>query len=106
MTAAQEYFDRYPCAAVFLAATSSGIILVLPIEKSYFLVIFIMKNREVYVNLTVLASFFTITRLKIIAATFRNMKKTRLNELYIYVVKIFLLKLIFRKLYSKNWKKC
>ena len=30
-----------------------------------------------------------ITRLKIIAATFQKHEKTRIDELYIYVVKIF-----------------
>ena len=67
---------------------------------------FIRKNCELYVNLTILGGFFAITRLRIIAATFRNVEKTRLNELYINVDKIFLLKWIFRKLYLKNWKKC
>ena len=53
---------------------------------------FIRKNRELHVNLTILAGFFAITRSKIIAATFRKMEKTRLDELYIYVDKNFLLK--------------
>ena len=75
-----------------LAATSSGFLPVSLVEKSCFLVILLRKNRELYVNLTILAGFFAITRLKIIAATFRNMEKTRLDELYIYVDNNFLLK--------------
>ena len=67
---------------------------------------FIKKNRVLYVNWTILAGFYVITRPKIIAATFQKMEKTRLNELDIYVDKDFLLKWIFWKLYLKNWKKC
>ena len=53
---------------------------------------FLKKNRELYVNLTILAGFFTIAQSKLIRATFRNMEKTRLDELFIYVDKNFLLK--------------
>ena len=70
--------------------------------KKLFFGDFIMENHKIYVILTILAGFFAITRLKIIAATFRNMEKTRLNELYINVDKNFLLKWIFRKFYLKN----
>ena len=98
--------SKYPCAAVILAFTSSGF---LPVRtscwKKLFFGDFIMKNHKLYVNLTILAGFFAITRSKIIASTFRKMEKTRIDEFYIYVVKIFLLKLIFRKLYSKKLKK-
>ena len=93
--------SEYPCGAAILAATSYRILPVRRVEKSYFLVILLGKIAN-YVNLTILAVFFAITRMKIIAATFRNMEQTRLDALNIYVVKIFLLKLIFRKLYSKN----
>ena len=39
----------------------------------------------------ILAGFFDITQLKIIADEIRKLEKTRLNELYIYVDKIFFL---------------
>ena len=39
------------------------------------------ENRELYVNLTILAVFFVIIQLKIIATKFRKLKKMRLVEL-------------------------
>ena len=50
---------------------------------------FIKKNRVLYVNLTILAGFYVITRPKIIAETFQKMEKTRLDEFHIYVDKNF-----------------
>ena len=46
---------------------------------SYFPVIVIKNNRELYVNLTTLSYFFAMTWLKIIPAKFRKMKKMRLD---------------------------
>ena len=102
MAFAQEYYVWIPLRGGILAATSSGF---LP-EKKLFSGDFIEKNRELYVNLTILAGFFANNQSKIIAATFRNMESTRLDGLYIYEDKSFLLKSIFRKLYLKNLKKC
>ena len=92
MGAAQEYNVGIPRAGAILAATSSGFLPVRLVKKKLFSGDFIRKNRELYVNMTILAGFFTITLSKIFAAKFRNMKKTRLKELYIYVDKNFLLK--------------
>ena len=86
----RNIISEYPCAVGILAATSSGFLTVRLVEKSYSLVILLGKIANV--NLTILASFFAITQSKIIAATFRNMEKTRLDELYIYVGNDFLLK--------------
>ena len=57
--------------------------------------------------MTILAGFVAITQSKIIAATFRTMEKTRLDELYIYVVfssKMNISNVIFKKLKKKMLK--
>ena len=93
MAAAQEYYVFVPLRGAHLAATSS---VFLPVRtscwKKLFSGDFIRKNHKLYVNLTIYGAIFVITRLKIIAATFQKHEKARLDELYIYVVKIFLLK--------------
>ena len=49
----RNIMSEYLCAAPILPATSSGILLVRLVEKSYFLMIFIKKNRESHENLTI-----------------------------------------------------
>ena len=90
-TAQRASQNNFPLQ-LFLFSSLKSLLYVHPVRKSLFLVIFLKKNRELYVNLTILAGFFAITRLKAIAEKFRMMEKTRLDEFYIYVDKNFLLK--------------
>ena len=49
--------SEYPRAVAILAVTSSGFLPVRLVEKKLFSGDFIGKNRELYVNLTILAVF-------------------------------------------------